>query len=111
MLRRRVVRRKMMMMTRRRRAMMSRCFHIPYNFEVKNGTKILFPYYSSNAISDWPHAKPLQMIKISNLDTCMNRTLNLVVLYILRPVSASPSEDIEEHRQSPVPPDTALYFL
>jgi hypothetical protein len=51
------------------------------------------------------------MIKISKLDTCMNRTLNLVVPYILRPVSASPSEDIEEHRQPSMPPDTAGYTI
>jgi hypothetical protein len=39
----------------------------------------------------------------------MNRTPNLVVPYILRLVSASPSKDTEEHRQSPEPPDSALY--
>jgi hypothetical protein len=75
------------------------------------GQRYYFHTIPQNAISDWPHAKPLQMIKISKLDTCMNRTLSLVVPYILRPVSASPSKDTEKHRQSPVPPDTALYIL
>jgi hypothetical protein len=41
----------------------------------------------------------------------MNRTADLLVPYIHPYVSASPSEDIEEHRQAPVPPDTALYIL
>jgi hypothetical protein len=41
----------------------------------------------------------------------MNRTLDLLLLYILRPVTASPSTDIDGHHWSPVPSDSALYTL
>jgi hypothetical protein len=50
---------------RRRRVMTSRCFHIPYNFEVKTGTEVLFSYYSSNAISHWPHANSLEKLNLT----------------------------------------------
>jgi hypothetical protein len=41
----------------------------------------------------------------------MNRTLNLLLPYIHCLVTVSPSQDTEEHRQSLVHPDTALYTL
>jgi hypothetical protein len=41
----------------------------------------------------------------------MDRTLNLVLFYILRLVSPSLSTDTEEHRQSLVLPNVAFYTL
>jgi hypothetical protein len=41
----------------------------------------------------------------------MNRTVNLLVPYILRLVTTSLSADTEEHRQSLVHPNTALYTV
>jgi hypothetical protein len=41
----------------------------------------------------------------------MNRIPDLAVPYILHLVTASPTQDTEEHRQSPVPSDIALYVL
>lgn len=54
------------------------------------------------AISNCPQADTRSKGEIKNLVSAMNRTPGLAVSYILRPVTAAPSQDTEEHRPAPL---------